>query len=362
MSTTPVFDEPFQKWHAHVTQTGELSEASITHYFTFWNTWRKWLAARERPWNLVTPEEILEFLDGGAPGPDARRKSHHPGRMTNFTKQRYWRVLLSVYGHASRTKAVASNPLLDIPEADRPSIARTDRQSQILAPQEFALLRQASVIEKLIPVDSEEAWWHTRDRAMVAVVVATGLTSAELSALQGKDMQYKPALQQSLVDQPEVLPCIDIRLGDDSVHKSLDVPLSLWPLIAQWMQLRSQLIRRMAAVSCTLQQRQKFVDTHELQAHVFFARRGKAPSKDFAAMQTPAIYHTFSTTIKALRKLAHLDGSKNVLMGPRVAMGPAVVRNSVIRHWIDEEGPYIAAQKAGLQDIHSLGLPFSSEG
>ena len=115
--------------------------------------------------------------------------------MANYTQQRYWRVLGAVYAEAVRSGLLVSSPVLDVPESDRPVIALSSRQSQVLPPGVLPLLRDPGVIEGCISFVREAEWWVVRDRAAVLVLSHLGITTRWLMALRGRDAVCQLALR-----------------------------------------------------------------------------------------------------------------------------------------------------------------------
>ena len=67
-------------------------------------------------------------------------------------------------------------------------------------------------------------------------------------------------------------------------------------------------------------------------------------------MVAGSVYHSVSQALTRLRALDKLQAEHYV------AKGAAVVRNTVIRRWIDQHGPVEAVGRAGLRSLDSLRL------
>ena len=67
-------------------------------------------------------------------------------------------------------------------------------------------------------------------------------------------------------------------------------------------------------------------------------------------MDAASVYRAAS---KALVRIRQIEGTA---ADNYVAKGPGIIRNTVIRRWIDELGPHEAASRAGLKNETSLRL------
>ncbi len=364
--------DSFAGWASGLVKAGDLSQRSADKYRTLWQAWRGWLVLRELDWRRVTGGQVEEFLCGAAPGQGGRRPAIHLSRMSSYTRQRYWRLLRGVYATAVQDGTLASSPVLEVPQARRPSISSRDRQSQVLEPSLFAALHDAEVIKSIIPVKNEKDWWHPRDRAMVALLVATGITTTELIDLRGMDLKR---LDRRLIDlrgpnAGEVLPplMLDVMEGQDGLGRCLQICEELTPLLYDWLRERHALLLERAARSmpgASKQQRAEFLTEHDCNGPLFMARRARAGAADFPAMQAVTVYYTVSQALKRLRtRMAptQLEQSAGEVPDePYVAKGAAVIRNSVIREWLDNVGAEETVKRAGLQSVDSLRLVLQSK-
>ena len=181
--------DAFDSWAAGLVLDGELSQRSADKYRPLWLAWRSWLSLRQWDWRQVTGALIEEFLQGAAPGQGGRRPALSKDRMSSYTRQRYWRLLRGVYATAVRDGLLPCSPVLEVAQQLRPRIALRDRQSQVLEPLLFARLREPQVLRSIIAIKTEADWWHGRDRAMLALLVDVGITTAELIGLQGQALK-----------------------------------------------------------------------------------------------------------------------------------------------------------------------------
>jgi integrase len=341
---------------------GKLSAFSIEKYRPLWMAWVTWCSAQGMAWDVVQGNDVKGFLAGAAPGTGStRRLAINPSKMSSYTRQRYWRLLLGVYVHAKKTGVVENNPVLDVEESDRPQISVRDRTSQVLEPTVFTKLRRPDTIESLFPRKTDTNWWHVRDRALMAVLVGTGITVAELIGLRGQDLvepgqgraMAQPTKQDPLWGISDAGLLLDIMQSDSNVHRVLVLDNSWSPLLKDWLAWRERLLVERCARTLPLAQRDHFLASHGRDGPLFIARRARDSTDLFPAMDATSVYHTVSNALKRLR------GSENVLSEAYIAKGPAVIRNSVIRLWVDSLGPQEAARLAGLKNEASLRLKAS---
>lgn len=354
--------DPFELWQQSVLNLQEMTLVSAKKYRPLWNAWCQWLLDRNSHWSQANAAVIELFLQGPAPGTGvARRRAINPERMSSYTKQRYWRLLRGVYANATRHGLVTSNPALDLQEAKRPSIQGSDRQSQVLEPPVFERLCQPRTLTTVFNVKTEDDWWHVRDRAILAVLVSTGITSGELLALRGQDValassktkRVRPLLLLT-GDTSQLV--VDVIQTDDTVERSLPVLMTLQPLVQAWIDRRRALLLERCTRIVGVQNQDKFLQEHDLEGPFFVARRARQGGAIFPAMEPVSLYYTVSQGFKALHYLMGHATSETDSAAPYVAKGPAVIRNSVIRYWIDALGVDMAVQLAGLKNVQSLRL------
>lgn len=349
----------FDSWAETQMRLGELSEASVDKYRPLWNAWVGWTLQQDLRWDRVSQEDIGRFLQGPAPGQHRRRRTLKADKMSGYTRQRYWRLLCGVYAEASRRGWVESNLALDLPDADRPKVMDRDRQSQILEPAVFERLRSPVGILRAIHTQSEQDWWHVRDRAIMAVLAETGITASELIALRGVDVRDPQTLRPMDGSQPSLLPpdrigCwIDVMATTTSIERSVPMRHNLTRLLQEWIRLRGRLLEEKAARLTRLSERSSFLQKHASEGPLFVTRRARAGAGLFPAMDQTAVYHTVKSCLKNIRdELQEGLGAEEVY----VAKGPAVVRNTVLRHWLDTVGVEEAVKLAGLKNAESLRL------
>ncbi|MFC6282102.1 MULTISPECIES: hypothetical protein [Polaromonas] len=355
-------EQAFNLWAKGENARGDLSEASIGKYKPLWMAWLSWCLLREIAWDAIQLTDIQTFLQGAAPGQGVtRRHAINPNRMSSYTRQRYWRLLRGVYAVALKGKLVDQNPALGMDEKDKPTISESDRISQVLEPFVFSILVQPSTIEAIFPKKTEANWWYARDRAILAVLVETGITVTELIALRGMDLVEATQgravatsnVQQSILATPGPELLLDVMETSSHVGRTLPIRPHLAPLVRAWLAWRQRLLVERSAATGPLRQRDQFMATHGQNGPLFVARRARSGTEVFPLMDSTSVYHTVSQALLRLRDMKQLESVTYV------AKGPGVVRNTVIRHWITEYGPTEAAAMAGLKSVYSLRLKAS---
>ena len=356
--------DAFDSWAAGLVLDGELSQRSADKYRPLWLAWRSWLSLRQWDWRQVTGALIEEFLQGAAPGQGGRRPALSKDRMLSYTRQRYWRLLRGVYATAVRDGLLPCSPVLEVAQQLRPRIALRDRQSQVLEPLLFARLREPQVLRSIIAIKTEADWWHGRDRAMLALLVDVGITTAELIGLQGQALKrldrlpLDPLLSVWMAENPPLL-LLEVMDSDDCVGRSLALDARYTPILMGWLRQRQALLaERLGPRDGSVKVSLALLQAQCQQAPLFMARRARAKNSELPALEAVTVYYTVS---QALKKLRLSLGSAAVSAGvaasePYVAKGPAVIRNSVLKHWLDTVGPAETVKRAGLKRVESLRL------
>ncbi len=363
--------DAFDNWGINMVEQGDLTPKSVQKYRALWKAWREWLVLREQPWQKVTAALIEAFLLGPAPGQGGRRQAINSERMSSYTRQRYWRLLRGVYATAVKDGLLTSNPVLDVAEELRPTISTRDRQSQILEPQLFEQLQRPKVIESIIQVKTDADWWHPRDRAMLALLVDTGVTTAELIALCGDDLRLsnrKPLLLDAAegAAEREISLQLHVRDSEEGVGRVLPISCTYTVLLMTWLRHRHNLLVERARRSCHDVEPQVML-LAELMDHgpLFMSRRARAADSELPPLEPVTVYYGVSQALKRLRQ--NMQTTKNestpglVSDAPYVAKGAGVIRNSVLRYWLDTLGVAEAIKRAGLKDERSLRLSVNNK-
>ena len=358
--------DTFESWANGAILHGDLSQPSVDKYRALWLAWRGWLLLRGVDWDRVTGVLVEEFLQGSAPGQGGRRPAINTHRMSSYTRQRYWRLLRGVYARAAQEGKVPSSPLLEVPEQRRPTISSRDRLSQVLEPQLFERLQVPKTIESIITVKTAADWWHRRDRAMLALLVETGVTTSELIALRGKDLKrvdrvaLEVGVASSASDNPISLQ-LDVLDAPGSVGRTLRISDRYSYLLLEWLGFRRILLSEWTTRVAEMEEGASVKAGHGDESPLFLARRARIGGDELPALEAVTVYYAVSKALNKLRSqvLPPMTAPSVGVVpdAPHVAKGPAVIRNSVIRAWLDSVGPVETVRRAGLQNVDSLRLP-----
>jgi integrase len=358
-STMHPGEQAFAQWGAAQCAQDELSPGSVLKYKPLWMAWLGWCSSVQVPWDQVHGPDVQRFLDGPAPGKGvSRRLAINPQRMSAYTRQRYWRLLRGVYATAFKAQLVQHNPALEVDDKDRPSIHENDRLSQVLEPFVFEKLQQAHTLEAIFTPKTPDNWWYARDRAILAILLETGITVSELIALRGSDLiepeqgraVASSSVQDSLLGHEPGELRLDVMQSSTTVGRTLAIKAAMAPLVRAWLAWREKLLIERSGTHARLIHRRAFMQEHSLRGPLFIARRARKGIEIFPIMDATSVYYTVSNALTRLRTLEHLENELYV------AKGPGIIRNSVIRHWISAYGPEAAAAMAGLQSVASLRL------
>lgn len=358
--------DTFESWANGAILHGDLSQPSVDKYRALWLAWRGWLLLRGVDWDRVTGVLVEEFLQGPAPGQGGRRPAINTHRMSSYTRQRYWRLLRGVYATAAQAGVMASSPLLEVPDQRRPTISSRDRLSQVLEPQLFERLQVPKTIESIITVKTAADWWHRRDRAMLALLVETGVTTSELIALRGKDLKrvdrvaLEVGVASSASDNPISLQ-LDVLDAPGSVGRTLRISDRYSYLLLEWLGFRRVLLSEWITRVAEMEEGASVKAGHGDESPLFLARRARIGGDELPALEAVTVYYAVSKALNKLRSqvLPPMTAPSVGVVpdAPHVAKGPAVIRNSVIRAWLDSVGPVETVRRAGLQNVDSLRLP-----
>lgn len=385
----------FAEWATRMAAGGEFSASTVETYSAIWNAWLGWLAARDLGWLDVDAMTIQAYLEGPSPGLAHHRPALRADRMANYTQQRYWRVLRAVYAEAVRSGWLVSSPVLDVPEGDRPVIALSSRQSQVLPPGVLSLLRDPGVIEGCIPFVREAEWWAVRDRAAVLVLSHLGITTRELMALRGGDVVFQPMQSGDQVadgcvtvrgDLPSPAPLVAqlepvslaVARDDEVIPRVLELNDAVRRVLQPWLALRrvvlsARLKRRLVGVAVSDEQ----LDAVCWSEPLFMSRQRSAEQIDadrsggsvlsvdkvglLPPMEASNVYQVVKRALNELYGLPVLAGQHPKLRGLNQASGAAIIRNSVLLDWVQTLGEETAALLGGLRSVGSLRVATFTE-
>ena len=384
-------EELFESWCEAVQARESLADATKNVNKVMWMAYAAWLVDQSiAGWPASTAETINKFLIGAAPGKNSRRTTLKDNVMSNFTRQRYWRILRGVYHHASGQGWIENNPCIGMDDAV-PHILGRDLQPQVLPPGLLALLQDQHLLRAVLAPNPERPgdWTALRDRAAMALLTECGLTTAELIALRGKDlavgetalilaMQGTRIAQRSLEGDrrdplatltPEDNPAgarhpgapvrLDVPGSSDMVSRSFELSDGCASLVLPWVALREQLLQRHAAISVNLQGRRAYLAEHGLDGALLPSRQGMSPATPMPSMVPATLYHLVKRTFAGVFKTpqgAALDKRKE---GVKVAQGASIVRNSLIQQWAQTLGAAAAIERAGFERADSLRVAAS---
>lgn len=376
MKRPPAHSDPwvaFDAWAQHNEglggDDGGFNADTTRIYRTIWTGWLRWLAAHGLTWHTAGAADAARFLSGPAPAPTGGRgrKPKDAVQMAKFTSQRYWRVLTGVYAHARKEELVPENPMLDIEEADRPKVDRRSREPQVLPARVLEVLRDPRQLEKLAPQDDPAHWWVLRDRAAIALLAHGAPTAGELLALRGEDLRVgarmlTPGLldAQRLPLEGHQAPPVSLDLPKPGGGKrSVELPAECLAALLPWLIQRERLLeerrtllkRRNAIGGRSRDDRGHVDDVAALQpskAPLLLSQR--AADGPLLALETSSAWHAVRRVLAAAYALP------KVRLGPeaRVARGATIVRNTVVRDWVERFGEQEAVERAGLRSTASL--------
>lgn len=391
----PNHQEAIRSW-SEVCRTKErpMAASSIAANEVLWNAWCQWLAAQALHWSDATSETIRTFLDGPAPSLRRRhRPPRNPAQMSSLTRIRYFRVLKGVYENAFIRNWITEAPTL---QTAQPEYVPKDAQGGVLPPGVLARLQNTRQLQETFAptTDSFKQWWLLRDRAAVALVAETGITTAELielklkhlgagahNILQAMDQAAQIPLEQDAAATPREIPSPDVATDNPcgarmplapvvlSVPPSLTLqgrsfvlPARVCEALLPWVKLREHLLTRKAATFTTRTERASYLREHSLNGPLFPSRQGRrrAPGEElshdsFFPMESAAVYLIFKRAFAGLQPKAPKGASLNTrLHAPITAQGTSVIRNTLIQQWLRQLPEEQAQERAGFKTLEGM--------
>lgn len=366
--------EVFEKWMQNKMRRdkGGCSPESVPIYRAIWDAWLTWLTTQDvapgpgEAWRRAQAAHVRKFIEGPAPAEGKRRREpKDEARMANYTRQRYYSALRDIYDFACDPKRrwCPANPANGdkLPEEHR--INLRDRTSQVLPPGVLPMLRDPEQLAKLLPKKAETNWWIDRDRAVVALLAHFGLTKSELIDLQGHDLRrqmgrvYEPHEQLRLDEEPNSI-LLNVY-APDRTAKRLGAPFKLThevlAMLRPWLLQRRRLLAAQRARMIAGQRSADRMPAPDEQQPLFLARIPAKESGCLPAMEGSTVYQLVNRCLD--RAYAMPAVSKHLDEEAIVAKGPGIVRNSVIRHWIETLGAEQAALLAGIKEQRHLRHP-----
>lgn len=363
---------PFDAWasanEARGSAQGGFSASTTRIYRTLWKGWLAWLAARSLSWDRASAADARRFLEGPAPATARGRPPKDAGHMASYTRQRFFRVVKGVYAHAAKSRPDLHNPMLALEETQRPVIDARSRVSQVLPVGVLAMLRNPETVQQLLPQTDPADWWVLRDRAAIALLAWCGPTAGELTALCGKDLRVGTrAASASLLAARELLqdtPPVVLDLPSPTApSRQLELPPACLQAVLPWLkereallQERRRLLQRKSALAAPRTGEDKLAaELAKLQpatAPLLLSQRAKEGA--FPPLESSSAWHAVRRVVAAAYRTPKIKALVGAAEG--IAHGAAIVRNTVIREWVDALGEDEAVARAGLRSATSLRM------
>lgn len=390
----------FDAWAHRMRASGELGTVTVATYRTIWGVWLDWLGTRQRDWLSADADLVLVFLNGPSPSLHHHRAAIRSDRLANFTQQRYWRVLRAVYAQAVESGWLVANPVLDVEEAKRPVVLQRSRLPQLLPPAVLALLQDPQVVTACYPPKRGNAWCALRDRAALLVLAHCGITTRELMGLRGDDVRMSGGGLWPLVEAQVQLPAptqtqpagestaqptpptgevwLEVTRDLETVGRRLvlneAVLACLWPwLLERQRVLAQRLVHRLGAGVSSPELWQRvyleeplFMSRQRSDAQIA-ADHGLAPARDAAdstgeaprvsllpPMEASNVYCLVKKGLEGLLGRTDLPVQDPRKLGINMATGAAIIRNTVLKHWLDTLGLSATLELGGLRSTEYL--------
>jgi site-specific recombinase XerD len=348
----PSGQQGFERWVQRLAAVGEFNEDTVETYTAFWSGWTAWLANAQRHWLDVDAALIERFIQGPAPSDRTPRPPIWSDRMALYTRQRYWRILRGVYGVAVDQGWLSHNPLMDVEERKRPTVPMHSRRPQVLPPGVLAQLRQAQVLCRVFfprAADGEGDGWQWRDRAALAVLVHTGITTSELMALRGSHVHFPQHEDDSAY--------IDVPHDEDLLGRRLRLGADVLAVLQPWWAVRERLLLHRLAPK----KRGPRADPQEWatacqDAPLFMSRQRREGERWLPALDPSSVYLLVKRALERLYEQAQDCVPDPTLSGLKLASGAAIVRNSVLQDWLLTYGLEETALRGGFTTVESLRL------
>lgn len=395
-----------------LTQPKPMALSSVRANAVLWGAWCTWLAGRALHWSDATAQTVSTFLSGPAPSLRRRhRPARNPAQMSSLTAIRYMRVLKGVYANACALQWIEENPAEAAPQ---PEYVAKDAQGGVLPPGVLARLQNTRQLQQTFATDGgargdgTSQWWVLRDRAAVALVAECGITTAELIALQLRDLgagahniiDAMAHAAQTSIGEGQDAPGVEIRpasTGTPNLHvpdpavdnpagarmpaapvvltvrpsrtlngRSFVLPARVCEVLLPWVALRQRLLTQMAARQAPLSKRREYLQQHGDLGPLFPSRQGRRaegedkPRRDhFHPMEPAAVYLIFKRAFAGLNPESEQGGRtrrSHSVAGehPPYAQGTSVIRNTLIQHWLRTMPEEDAQKRAGFKTLEGM--------
>lgn len=299
------------------------AELPATGYALVWNAWVLQLQAQapnsykkprgapaaHQAWQAATAEDVARFLQI-RPG---QRAHHQPGRqISEVTRRRYWRLLDRIYAHALEQGWVAYNPVQAVHPVERP--APEQPTGHVLPP----------ALWKALPrhFPGSDDLQGARDRAVLRLLYDLALAPEEVRQLTLGSLRNARQAAMAGDDKPSFIQIEGTRAAQ---HRCLALPPATQAALSAWLAFRRK------------------SGTPVQQASPLFESRKGGP------LTIRALFHIASKTI-ALARQASQDSAQ-----PLARMGPQVLRNTAIVHWLHAgAAPSEVVRRIGVEDVRAL--------
>lgn len=266
-------------------------------------------AASSKGWHDATPEDVASFLQI-RPG---QRAHHQPERqISEVTRRRYWRLLDRIYAHALLQEWVAYNPVQALHPIERP--APEQPTGHVLPP----------ALWKALPrhFPGSDDLQGARDHAVLRLLYDLALAPEEVRLLTLGSLRNARQAEMAADDKPSFIQIEGTRAAQ---HRSLALPPATQAALSAWLTFRRK------------------SGTPAQQASPLFESRKGGP------LTIRALFHIASKTI-ALARQANQDSAL-----PLARMGPQVLRNTAIVHWLHAgAAPSEVVRRIGVEDVRAL--------
>jgi hypothetical protein len=312
--------------------------------------------------------------------------------MSSLTRLRYFRVLKGVYENAFINDWISEPPTLKTPQ---PEYIPKDAQGGVLPPGMLTSLQNTGSLQKTSTATSDrfKQWWLLRDRAAVALVAETGITTAELIDLKLKDLgagghnildAMNRAAQSTLYESGDVADrnnaetpnlcseqkntapmapvVLTVRPSHTLEGRSFVLPERVCNVLLPWVKLREQLLRQKAEALATAGERASYMRKHGLNGPIFPSRQGREAEagegvthSHFFPMKNAAVYLIFKRAFAGLHnKKTSSKNEHHLQQGLATAKGPSVIRNTLIQQWLRDLPEEQAQERAGFKTLEGM--------
>lgn len=330
-SATPEATAAFVHWQQAELGSGDAQaheDTELPHsgYGLVWNAWVLQLqgqsptfpnkprtghnpAASSKAWHDATPEDVAHFLQI-RPG---QRAHHQPQRqISEVTRRRYWRLLDRIYAHALLQEWVAYNPVEALHPLERP------------APEQPTGHTLPPALWKNLPrhFPGSDDLQSARDHAVLRLLYDLALAPEEVRLLTLGSLRNARQAAMAGDDKPYFIQIEGTRAAQ---NRCLALPRATQTAMSAWLAFRH-----------------KSGTPAGSQAPLFESRKG-------GPLTIRALFHIASKTI-ALAQQASRDRAQ-----PLARMGPQVLRNTAIVHWLHAGvAPSEVVQRIGVEQVRAL--------